>query len=274
MNADHAGYGYRRLAIALEWSVPKTRRLMAVADVMVLGVRRKRPFVHTTTAEPQTVPAIRRNLLRERNLTAAHLHHIWAEDFTHLWFQGRWYYLATVIDLYSRQAVGWSLSEHHDTDLITAALLDALSRYPPPAILHQDQGSEYCSERYDILAASLGSELSFSDKGSPWQNGFQESFYRPFKLELDAKHLDRFADLGQLTEAIAGQMHYYNTERIHSALNLPPYAFAVSGLPPANSQRHTALRAAYRDSRRRGRLTYWHQILTGVRDRVFGKVRA
>jgi putative transposase len=123
-----------------------------------------------------------------------------------LWFQGRWYYLATLIDLFSRQVVGWTLSAHHDTDLITAALLDALSRHPPPAICHQDQ---YCSERYDIIALSLGIELSFSEKGSPWENGFQESFYRPFKLEIHAKKLDRFADLGELMAAIAKQIQYY-----------------------------------------------------------------
>lgn len=235
---------------------------MALSGVAVLGVRAKPTKAATVVTEPQVACSARRNLLKERQLIADHLHHIWAEDFTYLWFQGRWNYLATIIDLYSRQIVGWSLSIHHDTDLITAALLDALSRYAPPAICHQDQGSEYTSERYDIIALSLGIELSFSEKGSPWQNGFQESFYRPFKLEIDAKRLDRFADLGELTAAIAKQIQYYNTERIHSALNMSPLAFSTSGLPPRNSTKHKALYSKKQN--------YFQQMITGLRDKVSG----
>lgn len=268
VNADHAGYGYRRIQLELLWSAHKTKRLMALAAIVPLGVKRKQP--QTTTGampavEPQAAPEARVNLLRQRNLTATYLHHIWAEDFTYLWFQGRWYYLATIIDLYSRQIVGWALSTHHDTDLVTAALLDALSRHEPPAILHQDQGSEYCSERYDIIALSVGIELSFSDKGSPWQNGFQESFYRCFKLELNAKKLDRFADTGKLSAAIAKQLQYYNTERIHSALSTNPAAYAA-GFDPTN-QTNQAPKQTQKTLKLKAML---QQIVTGVRDRVFG----
>ena len=266
-NADHPGYGYRRLQIALRWSAHKTRRLMALAAIVPLGVKRKQPYGNSAplpVTEPQVASCARVNLLKERNLTAAYLHHIWAEDFTYLWFQGKWYYLATVIDLYSRQAVGWALSAHHDTDLVEAALLDALGCHAPPAILHQDQGSEYCSERYDIIALSMGIELSFSEKGHPWENGFQESFYRYFKLELDAKKLDRFAGIGELSAAIATQFQYYNTERIHSALATSPAAYAAGPDPakqakvvPQQKQKTLKLKAMIQ------------QIATGVRDRVF-----
>lgn len=260
-HADHAAYGYKRLKLELLWSAGKTRRLMALAGVVPLGVKRKQPLRHKEAIEPQVAPEVRRNLLKERGIVAAYLHHIWAEDFTHVWFQGKWYYLATIIDLYSRQIVGWSFSAYHDTDLITAALLDALSHHPPPAICHQDQGSEYTSERYDIIALSQGIELSFSEKGHPWENGFQESFYRPFKLEIGAKKLDRFADIGEFMEAIAKQILYYNTDRIHSALDMSPLAFAMSGLPPRNTEKHKKIYSK--------KPTVLQQILTGVRDKVF-----
>ncbi len=251
-NADHAGYGYRRLQLELLWSASKTRRLMAIGGVIPLGVKPK-PAKAAAPTEPPVAPEARRNLLKERGLVATHPNHLWAEDFTYLWFQGRWYYLATILDLYSRQLVGWSLSDHHDTDLITTALLDALSRHNPPSIIHQDQGSEYVSERYDIIATSLGIELSFSEKGSPWENGFQESFYRCFKLELGAKKLDRFGDLGELVAAIAKQMQYYNTERIHSALGMSPLAFSLLEQPIVPEKPKSKLQ----------------QMLTGVRDKVF-----
>ena len=89
------------------------------------------------------------------SLVAMYPRHIWAEDFTYFWFQHRFYYLATVIDLYSRQIVGWSLGTRHDTDLIMAGLMDAVSRHPSPAILHNDRGSEYLSQRYRTICAGL-----------------------------------------------------------------------------------------------------------------------
>jgi transposase InsO family protein len=68
---------------------------------------------------------------------------IWVQDFTHLWFKNAWVYVATVIELKTRRIVGWSVSLSHDSDLVYRALLDALSKYDSPSILHSDQGSEY-----------------------------------------------------------------------------------------------------------------------------------
>lgn len=167
------------------------------------------------------------------------------------------YYLATILDLYSRQIVGWALSAHHDTQLIQEALLDATAEYKPPAILHNDQGTEYCSKKYYTLCSSLEIELSFSAKASPWQNGFQESFYREFKLELNAKHLDRFECLGELTEAIARQLHYYNTSRIHTAIQTNPAAYA----------------AGFEKGNTKGKISI-QQVITEVRDGVLQKVGA
>lgn len=65
--------------------------------------------------------------------------------------------------------------------------------------------------------------FSAAPRFRPWQNGFQESFYSQFKLELgDPK---QFAYVGQLIEAIHRQIHYYNTKRIHTALKMPPLMF-------------------------------------------------
>jgi putative transposase len=221
----HRAYGYRRLVDELHWSPEKTRRIMKLAGVVPLGHKPKHPKTGPVTEE-QVDPNVRRNVLKEENIMASYPHHVWAEDFTYLYFYGRWYYLATVIDLYSRQAVGWALGAHHDTLLIETALLDALSRFPAPTILHNDQGSEYCSKRYFILCESADIRLSFSKKASPWENGFQESFYREFKIELEANELNRFKDLGELTEAIARQLYYYNHHRLHSALKTNPVAYA------------------------------------------------
>lgn len=252
--------------MALNWSPDKTRRLMKVAGIVPLAMRKKKftynPQTAATDTNDRLPEELRSNLLRKYNITAQYPNYVWAEDFTYLKYKNKMYYAATVLDLYSRQVVGWALSAHHDTDLIQAALLDAVSKCQPPAILHNDQGMEYCSKRYYALCESLEIRMSFSAKASPWQNPFQESFYREFKLELDAKHLDRFECLGELTEAIAKQLHYYNTSRIHTALQTNPAAYAA-GFEQDNFEQYSIKSKAA-----------IQQITTGVRDRVLQKVGA
>ena len=67
----------------------------------------------------------------------------------------RWYYLATIIDVYTRKIVGWSISIHHDTKLILEALYDVLSKQQTPSYLHFDRGSEYLSGQHLDLLDSL-----------------------------------------------------------------------------------------------------------------------
>ena len=240
---------------------------MKAAGIVPLAMRRKKfvcnPQVSKTETDDRLPEEARCNLIKKYNITAQYPHHIWAEDFTYLKYQNKMYYAATVLDLYSRQIVGWALSAHHDTALIQEALLDALPKHTPPAILHNDQGTEYCSKKYYALCNGLGIRMSFSAKASPWQNPFQESFYREFKLELGAKHLDRFECLGEVTEAIARQLHYYNTSRIHTALRTNPAAYAARFEDNIkNLKNKTKIKE------------FTQQITTGVRDRVLRGVGA
>lgn len=212
-------YGHRRVADELRIGKNRVRRVMRTQSIP--SPRRRKKY---TKANGGSKPAPA-NLLKEQALVASYPHHIWAADFTYFWFHGRFYYLATVIDHYSRQIVGWSLGTHHDAELITAALMDAVSHYRPPVIAHNDRGSEYLSRHYQTICDSLEIAASASAPGSPWENGFQESFYNNFKLELG--DINQLADASQLLEAIAVQLHYYNKQRIHSALHTNPAAYAA-----------------------------------------------
>ncbi len=149
----------------------------------------------------------------------------WAQDFTYLWFDRHMHYLAVVLDLKTRQVVGWRLGLRHSSELTHEALLDALSKHTPPAILHSDQGSEYLSYKHQLLCQRMEIQLSCSNKSSPWQNGFMERWFGGFKREIG--NLNEFKDLAQLHEAIALHIHYYNTKRIHSALGMSPAAYAA-----------------------------------------------
>jgi len=150
----------------------------------------------------------------------------WVQDFTHIYFMGMWVYVATVLDIKTRRIVGWSIGLRHDTELVHRAILDAFSKYPPPTILHSDQGSEYLSYRLQDLCQKMEIILSCSDKGSPWQNGFKERFYSTLKDELGP--VKRFKDIAELNEAIALTIYYYNHKRIHTALKMSPAAYAAT----------------------------------------------
>ena len=93
----------------------------------------------------------------------------------------------------------------------------------PPSIIHSDQGSEYDSQDFVDLVLSRGVRFSMSQKGSPWENGYQESFYGKFKTEFG--DFNRFEDIGELVEEIYHQIYYYNNQRIHTSLKMTPAKF-------------------------------------------------
>ena len=162
----------------------------------------------------------------------------WVQDFTYLKFQSACYYLAVVLDIQTRRIVGWRLGASHSSQLTYEAMLDALSKYPPPAILHSDQGSEYLSYKHRDLCNRFEIQLSCSAAGKPWQNGFMERWFGGFKLELG--QLIQFKDLDKLHEAIAQQVYYYNNKRIHTALRMSPAAYAA-GLKASTNERELVL---------------------------------
>jgi transposase InsO family protein len=211
-------YGHRRIAWALAVNKKRILRVMRLFSLKPQR-RRKSPFKPGDIAqEPMNIP----NLIKGTIIDSPNK--AWAADFTFLPHFNRFVYLATLEDIFTREIVGWEVSFRHNADLVSKALLNALKHYPVPLIAHSDQGSEYRSKAYLNLLKSLGIRPSMSEKASPWQNGCQESFYSEFKLELG--HPECYPTLGELTEAIARQIHYYNHERIHTALKCPPAVFA------------------------------------------------
>lgn len=145
-------------------------------------------------------------------------------DFTHIEYYRKSLYLATLMDLYTREVVGWEVSSRHTKELVMRALLDAAVSRGLPRIIHSDQGAEYCSKDYLQALLSAGITISMSKKSSPWENGYQESFYGNFKTDLGLE-FERFGSVGELIEAIHHTMNYYNNERIHTTLRMPPAQF-------------------------------------------------
>lgn len=216
--SEHPSYGHRRLAIHLGRNRKCVLRVMKKYAIKPYRRRVRRPRKKgDINRDALCVPNYAKIMCPLRRSV------LWATDFTYLWFRGRYWYLATVIDIFSREVVGVSFSGRHDRALVLGALRDALSKHPAPIYLHSDQGSEYTSYEYLEMLKANNIKASFSDKASPWQNGFQESFYGEFKKDLGVTA--RFETIGEFMEALYLQIHYYNNRRIHTALKMPPVLF-------------------------------------------------
>lgn len=163
------------------------------------------------------------NLILDLEIT--HENQAWCSDTSEFKFHGNKWYLVTIIDISTRQVIGVSIGRHHDSTLVFKAIkMAVMTTSTVPAIFHSDQGAEFMAELCTDFLERLGTKISASDKASPWQNGYQESFFGRFKDEIG--DLNRFETPGELIEAIYHQIHYYNTKRIHTALKMPPAVFA------------------------------------------------
>jgi transposase InsO family protein len=152
--------------------------------------------------------------------------HIWATDFTYIPFQRKFVYVATVIDLYTRKIVGLSVYTTHAVQLTLSAFLSAIHANPRPEIFHSDNGSEYNAKTFVQALCTVGVRISRSAPGCPWENGYQESFYSQFKVDLGDP--SRFNTLGELVLAVYQTIYAYNHTRIHSALKMSPIEFALA----------------------------------------------
>jgi len=217
MGQDKA-YGHRRIADELDINKKRALRVMKLYGLKPKRRRKKPEKPKDKNQKPATTP----NLVK--GLAVSCPHRVWASDFTYLPYFGKFVYLATVEDIFTRQLVGWAVSTRHNVNLVTLALVDAVLSHPIPDIIHSDQGSEYRHKIYRNLLKSLNIKQSMTARKSPWENGYQESFYSGFKFELG--HPEIYPELGELIEAVAQQIHYYNNHRIHTALKCPPAVFA------------------------------------------------
>lgn len=213
----HPAYGHRRLAMHLGINKKRIRRVMRLFGLKPYRRRGKKPR-KSSAITAGSYP----NLLK--NVIPRYAGHIWAADFTYLSYQGKFLYVATVIDLFTRSIIGWAAMRTHSAPLVLQALFMALSAHPRPHIFHSDNGSEYASKVFVRALTETGIAISRIAPGCPWENGYQESFYAQFKI--DHGDPNRFSSLGELVYEIAKTIWTYNHTRIHTAIKMPPAVFA------------------------------------------------
>lgn len=216
-------YGHRRIAIELGVGKKRARRVMRLFGIKPF----KRKARWTKKKDWGQPPSGFPSLIKGSCPVKPNVYFV--GDFTRLVWNQRVIYLATFMDLFTREVVGWSVSTRHTTELVIDAFLDAVKTVGKPLIVHTDQGSEYNSQDYLRFMESLGVRISMSAKASPWENGYQESFYDNFKTDLGLE-FERFETIGEFVEAIHKTISYYNNQRIHTRLKTSPVKFKLNFL--------------------------------------------
>jgi transposase InsO family protein len=215
----HGGYGWPRtwkelLARGIRVGKERVQRLMQLHGIRAKGKRRFK----VTTDSNHDLP-IAPNLL-DRQFTVAEPDRVWAGDITYIHTDEGWLFLAVVIDLFSRQVVGWSLREDMTRDIVIDALRMAwFKRHPSKQaglIFHSDRGSQYASQDFRDVLTEYGFTASMSRRGNCWDNACSETLFGSLKVER--LHGQRFVTRRQAKDEVIAWLLWYNQTRLHSTL--------------------------------------------------------
>jgi putative transposase len=224
--ASRKTYGSPRIfsqlkALGFKTSKSKVERLMRDNGIRS---KMKKKFKATTNSK-HSHPVAENILNRDFSPKAANM--VWAGDITYIWTGEGWLYLAVILDLFSRQVIGWSMSERMTKELALNALTMAIRKRKPAKglIHHTDRGSQYACGVYRKLLNSIGAICSMSRKGNCWDNAVSESFFHSLKTEMI--FFEEFKTRAEATSKVFEWIEvFYNRQRIHSSIgNKTPEQF-------------------------------------------------
>jgi len=204
----------------------RVARLMKINGIVG---KAKKKFKATTNSK-HTLP-VAENLLNQ-NFKAEQPNTVWVSDITYISTMEGWLYLAVIIDLYSRQVVGWAMSDRLTSGFVVRALYQAIGRRHPASgcILHSDRGIQYASKDFRDVLSAYGFIQSMSRKGNCYDNAVAESFFHTLKTEhvYDYRYETRAEARQSIFEYIE---MFYNRQRRHSALGYrSPVSFELEAM--------------------------------------------
>ena len=233
---SHGIYGSHKIARELEErpELESACRNTVAKAMRELGLKSRisRAFTPTTTqADPTKQPAP--NQLAQ-DFTAEAPNRKWVTDITYLPTAEGWVYLAVVVDLFSRKVVGWALGNSLATELVSAALRQAVETRRPTGqnlLHHSDRGCQYTSDAYQQTLRTLGIQCSMSRTGCCYDNAVMERFF--WSLKHEWTNHERFLSLEDARLSVFQYIEtFYNSQRLHQTLGyLSPNQFEAVHAP-------------------------------------------
>jgi transposase InsO family protein len=211
-------YGSPRIADDLRDKGMRCGKNRVARIMKVNGIKAKTTKKFKATTNSKHNLPVAENLLN-RDFTAARPNAVWVSDITYVSTLEGWLYLAVIIDLYSRQVVGWAMHNRLTADFVIRALYQAIGRRRPPAgcIFHSDRGVQYACKDFRKVLQRYNFRQSMSKKGDCYDNAVAESFFHTLKVEHVYQH--RYATRAEARQSIFEYVEmFYNRQRKHSAL--------------------------------------------------------
>jgi transposase InsO family protein len=224
-------YGSPRIIEDLQANGTKCSKNRVARLMRIHGIvgKAKKKFKATTNSK-HNLP-VAENLLKQ-NFAAQKPNTVWVSDITYIWTLEGWLYLAVILDLYSRQVVGWAMSDRLKTDFVIKALYQAIGRRNPGSgcIFHSDRGVQYASADFRDVLNSHGFIQSMSRKGNCYDNAVAESFFHTLKTEHVYDY--RYETRADARQSVFDYIEiFYNRQRRHSALGYrSPISFELEAM--------------------------------------------
>lgn len=205
-------YGSRQMARHLlrEGIVIGRHRVRRLMRLMGLEAIYQAPRTSTPHPDHRIYPYLL------RDVTVVRPDHVWCADITYIPMRRGFLYLVAVMDWATRHVLAWRLSNTMEAGFCVEALNEALSKYGRPEIFNTDQGSQFTSLAFTDTLASAGVTISMDGRGRCMDNIFIERLWRSLKYE--AVYLHELTDGFVAEQVIAAWLHFYSSERPHSAL--------------------------------------------------------
>ena len=209
---EHPFYGYRKITMAIRnkgYIVNKKyiQRLMREMGIQAIYPK---PNLSKPSSEHKKYPYLL------HNLKINHSNHVWATDITYIKITGGFIYLVAIIDIYSRKALSWKISNTLDVDFCIEVLKKAIFTYGKPEIFNSDQGSQFTSIEFTNILKQYKIKISMDGKGRAKDNIFIERLWRSLKYE--DIYIKEYQTVPDCIAGVNKYFNFYNTERFHQSL--------------------------------------------------------
>ena len=218
LRKEHPGCGVEKMYHTLKPDFIGRDKFVEIFMELGFRLNKKKNYRRTTYAVEKYYP----NLIKGLEIQEPSI--VWQSDITYIYVraENRYYYAVFIMDVYTKQIVGWAVSDHLRAIANVKAMKKALRKHQPPKIHHSDRGSQYVYKEYINLLKRNNCQISMSLIAQ--ENAYVERIHKTIKEEyLDHWQINTYSTLRQ---KVSQAVKHYNTKRLHNSLGrMTPVAF-------------------------------------------------